>query len=1080
MDSINNLSNYFDEIAAKKPRVSGGKNAPLVKLFKDAQQKIVEAILHCENDETTKQSLQNLIRAMRSLEYSYTRLSSNPFVRMGLIKPRGMSEALQTAKATIHQAKAAVEVLSDLKIAHSFELKTHLKALEGDDPQVLIKLLEASGAGGDFETCRDELEELATEQFQQLARLVSMYKPNHSCIYEKGKWKFMRNRLGHTTNDKAKADALLAYMPYVKFEDIKIGLWYPDGWGHQRYEYRLIHVQDHRIRLISSICRNGVNNTRTLFAYGDVTPDLAKALIRIARDENDGKLLRDALLLEHLKNFSPAIRKVEYDAINGLLDRRHEIRARWEHGTFDPQDFKILYEMIRNGFFENRPLAIASNLDNPVLARLLKDEMPQHANFQTKAMWLALQSMKKGVLEDKEEAALLFKNMLVLESGEMSVHCKEVFQVYNKLTEFKVAESSLEADLRKLFPQISSMEEQVMQPPADGEPFEVSAMRFALESPLENRMKLFEDLIAAERLDKEYPLMNTLPAKLTRLTSLDEAALAFLKPRFPYIVYVVCVLKNKERQEESVILPIDQQIDLHGDIMIAKRPGGTFRYEEMLLIDPNQKWSVPNQELCDSGRKLMDREDAGDVKLRANGKKRKVFSELILGACPGKKIDIKDDTVQFPTNFTPEELNAFLQFCYTGEIPESSDRVLFSLYAKADVLGSDALKDYCSRRLISKTSLDNVLDFAKLAVEFHAGALLQHMVRFIKIYAKPNKGNFTSQQREEIAQIAKSIIEVPIEMPQVEPYTPNVFNLKALKDDFVFVGKNGVNIHANKLLLSLRSGYFAARMRFPKGKTTDKEDFDFDDMLLLKLVKFMKEGVLPEDLSGEDLAALNQAAGYFDIPLLKSVIHERDSVIGPADWTELGVNGIDESQALDLLPDNIEEILAQPSAFHLDKTIGESFLLICIPEGQTCDSLERLSKEHTLLSDQGFSIFRPVKNHLNTQRTNLHWVLIAPDVVPETLNKTPEEINALLASKSSDVVRYSTPPALDVMAASVVRAHKSTKPFLKNVWTICAEKVNNKEVAIGNFGWDVINVTHLNENASKHDAIGVMPMIILS
>ncbi len=81
--------------------------------------------------------------------------------------------------------------------------------------------------------------------------------------------------------------------------------------------------------------------------------------------------------------------------------------------------------------------------------------------------------------------------------------------------------------------------------------------------------------------------------------------------------------------------------------------------------------------------------------------------------------------------------------------------------------------------------LENVLDFAKLAVEFHAGALLQHMVRFIKVYAKPDKGNFTNQQREELAQIAKSILDVPIEMPQVDPYTPNVFNLKALKDDFV-------------------------------------------------------------------------------------------------------------------------------------------------------------------------------------------------------------------------------------------------------------------------------------------------------
>lgn len=1085
LESINNLSNYFDEIASKKPRISGGKNSPLVNLFKDAQSKIVEAALHCENAKATKKSLNNLIRSMKSVSYSYRHESNNPFVRMGLIKPRGMREAFSTAKAAIHRAEAAVDVLSDLKVAHSFELKKHLKALEGDDPQVLIKLLEASGPGGDFETCRAELEELVLEQFQQLVRIASVFSPGKEAVYENGKWKLKSNRLTRNANDKLKADKLLLYMPYIKFEHLKSSLAYIPGWG---FGDVLVVNHDPRIRLVSYICYYGIARTN-IFGWGDVTPDLAKVLIRIARDVDDAKLLRDALLLDHFKDLTPERRKVGYDAFNGLLDPRHEARERWERGTFNEEDFKILYEMKQNGFFDNRPLVIAAALANPTLEKLFSDEMPEHANFSTQAMWFVLQSMKSGLLEDKNEAALLFNRILALEPfetnqntplEEMSTHCRNVFNVYNTLAELKASESPLEEGLRKILPRTSSMEERVIQPAEESEPFAVSALRYALEAPSENRVKLFEDLLSIVKWDKDYPTLDALPPEFAQLASLNDTALAFLNAKFPYTVHVLRILQNKERQGLD-LLPIDQQIELHQKLRPVPRPDGSVPYEQRLLIDPNQGWNVSNQELCDSGRKLMDREDAGDVKIRVHGKERQVFSELIEGACPGKKIDIKDGVVQFPTDFTSDELDAFLQFCYTGEIANPSDRVLFSLYAKAGSLGSDALKEYCFKRLIGKTTLENVLDFAKLAVEFHAGALLQHMVRFIKVYAKPDKGYFTNQQREELAQVAKSILDVPIEMPQVDPYTPNVFNLKALKDDFALVGKNGIEIHANKLLLSLRSEYFAARMRFPEGTTGNKVTFDIDDLLLLKLVKIMKEGVLPEGLSKEDLAVLNEAGEFFDIPLLRSKTGlNPEMTILPSDWAELGVEGIDDSQALELLPDNINEILAQPSPFHPDKTVGESFFLVCIPEGQTCDSLERISTERLIPPPRGFSVFQLVKNQLQETKTLPHWILIAPEVIPESLNKTWDEINEWLASKSSELTRYTAPQALDRMAASLMLALKTEQPFMQDKCTFCVETGYNQNVAVGLYSKPGNNVFFPKETIRKHKSFGVTPVVILS
>jgi hypothetical protein len=1078
LESINKLSNYFDEIASKKPRISGGKNSPLVGLFKEAQVKIVEAALHCNKDKATKKSLNKLIRSMKRVNYSYTRLSGNPFVRMGLIKPRGMSEALSTAKAAIHRAEAAIGIIDDLKKGTSynvevpaFQRKEHLKALEGDDPQVLIKFLEASGPGGEFETCRGELEELAEEQFVKLVRKNSSYHESSAFVYEKGKWKAKRNKLGHAANEKSNVDQLLAYMPYVKFNVLKACMGYVDDWNI--YRDNLWGIRDSRIRFISSVCQYGQPRTN-LFQLRDVTPDLAKVLIRIARDSDNGRLLRDALLMEHFKDLTPESRKVGFEAFNGLLDPRHETRERWERGAFNEQDFKLLYEMKQNGFFDNRPLVIAAALANPTLDQIFSDEMPEHANLSTQAMWFVLQSMKSGLLEDKNEAALLFNRILALEQfetnqntplEEMGTHCRDVFNVYNTLAELKASESPLEEGLRKILPRTSSMEEQVIQPAEESEPFAVSALRYALEAPSENRVKLFEDLLSVVKWDKDYPMLDTLPPEFAQLASLNDTALAFLNAKFPYTVHVLRILQNKERQGLD-LLPIDQQIDLHQNLRPVSRPDGSVPYEQRLLIDPNQGWNVSNQELCDSGRKLLDREDAGDVKIRVNGKERQVFSELIEGACPGKKIE-------FPTDFSSDELDAFLQFCYTGEIANPSDRVLFSLYAKAGSLGSDALKDYCFKRLISKTSLDNVLDFAKLAVEFHAGALLQHMV--------PDKGNFTNQQREELAQIAKSILEAPIEMPQVDPYTPNVFNLKALKDDFVLVGKNGIEIHANKLLLSLRSEYFAGRMRFPEGTTGNKATFDIDDMLLLKLVKIMKEGVLPEDLSKEDLAALNEAGEYFDIPLLGSKTGLNPAMtILPSDWAELGVEGIDDLQALELLPDNINEILAQPSPFHPEKTVGESFFLVCIPEGQTCDSLEKISKERLIPPPRGFSFHNLAKNHLQGTKTLPHWILIAPDVIPESLNKSSDEINEWLASKSSQATRYTSPQALDRMAASLMLAHKTRQPFMDNTSTFCVERVNNLNLVVGLFAGTGNNVFPHNTTLTKHADLGVTPVVILS
>src|SRR5690242_19320451 len=101
LNEINKLSDYFDALAATKPKSAGGTHSPLVNLFKAAQEQVFQATLECENLKATKKSLKHLIRSTQSVKDAYRHGSRNLAVRWGLIKPRGMKEALYNADAVI-------------------------------------------------------------------------------------------------------------------------------------------------------------------------------------------------------------------------------------------------------------------------------------------------------------------------------------------------------------------------------------------------------------------------------------------------------------------------------------------------------------------------------------------------------------------------------------------------------------------------------------------------------------------------------------------------------------------------------------------------------------------------------------------------------------------------------------------------------------------------------------------------------------------------------------------------------------------------------------------------------------------
>jgi GTPase SAR1 family protein len=186
------------------------------------------------------------------------------------------------------------------------------------------------------------------------------------------------------------------------------------------------------------------------------------------------------------------------------------------------------------------------------------------------------------------------------------------------------------------------------------------------------------------------------------------------------------------------------------------------------------------------------------------------------------------------------------------------------------------------------------------------------------------------------------------------------------------------------------------------------------------------------------------------------------------------------------LPQNIEEILSDPSVFWPNKTVRETHLLILVPEGFSLDTLGEFIK-----TPQGggnktqYRIYNEdVKNELGTQTSTAHWVLMTKDVIPNSRLKTYRAQQDLIQQYArKGIIPYELPTALDVTVSILMHYVEIGESLytdaddqlgLKRTYTRCQEKIDQGQspVVIGGFNTSGVSIEY-NFYGSAYASYGV-------
>jgi hypothetical protein len=215
-------------------------------------------------------------------------------------------------------------------------------------------------------------------------------------------------------------------------------------------------------------------------------------------------------------------------------------------------------------------------------------------------------------------------------------------------------------------------------------------------------------------------------------------------------------------------------------------------------------------------------------------------------------------------------------------------------------------------------------------------------------------------------------------------------------------------------------------------------------------------------LAQVEIVRLNKEA--FD---LKQVDHFSSSsssstipsvAFGKAEWaTYFGDVGVEP-----LLPPDIGDILASPCPIYSGKTIGETHMLVLIPETikgkpltlKSFGNLIRRPKEGHK-TQYGKCRNRVIDQHGDTKVSNSHWVLMTKDVIPNTQNKSYEEQCEVLQTLSQKAkAEYEVPRLLDATVAILMHyVSKGERLYPHDPWTYtrCQESIEGSQTAVGGF-----------------------------
>ncbi|MFV0339968.1 MAG: hypothetical protein ACK5MA_04955 [Parachlamydiaceae bacterium] len=202
-------------------RTSRHKRSNLKDVFEEAQADIRKALLDVKRGERreVKVQLQSLIESTEALQERYSRRAGNLLVRIGLFTPKTKRETLKAARELIDTAEAAIHVLEHKNPVLEISDEDYQK-LEGNDPNYILSLLEKAGERGAFNSQKERLESLATEQCAALAKLFIRNVTNKkNIVFEKGRWVAKRMAREDTMEERNQQvhEQLMRYMPHINY-----------------------------------------------------------------------------------------------------------------------------------------------------------------------------------------------------------------------------------------------------------------------------------------------------------------------------------------------------------------------------------------------------------------------------------------------------------------------------------------------------------------------------------------------------------------------------------------------------------------------------------------------------------------------------------------------------------------------------------------------------------------------------------------------------------------------------------------------------------------------------------------------